>query len=69
MNSTDRWVIRYYRRTTERGRVVPAVVAEGGRIVTPEGQELTGVSITRRTNSGAPVQAVIWPGGVVVWDA
>jgi hypothetical protein len=69
MDSTDRWVIRYYKRTNERGRVVPAMVAEGGRIVTPEGQELTGIPITRRANSGAPAQAVIWPGGVVVWDA
>jgi hypothetical protein len=69
MNSSDRWVIRFCRRTTERGRVVPALVARGGRIITPEGQELTGVSITRRSNSGAPAQAVIWPGGVVVWDA
>ena len=69
MNSTDRWVIRYHRRTAERGRVVPAMVTESGRIVTPEGQELTGVSITRRAEGGAPAQAVLWPGGVVVWDA
>jgi len=69
MNSTDRWVIRYHKRTTERGRVVPASVTETGRIATPEGQELAGVPITRRINSGAPAQAVLWPGGVVVWDA
>ena len=69
MNSGDRWLIRYLKRTTDRGRVVPALISEGGRIVTPEGQELKGVSITRRVNTGAPVQAVIWPGGVVVWDA
>jgi len=69
MNSTDRWVIRYHKRTTERGRVVPAVVTKTGRIITPEGQELTGVSIARRVSGGAPAQAVLWPGGVVVWDA
>jgi hypothetical protein len=69
VNSTDRWVIRYYRRISERGRVVPALVSETGRITTPEGQELAGVSIARSANSGAPAQAVIWPGGVVVWDA
>jgi hypothetical protein len=69
MDSGDRWLIRYCRRTTERGRVVPALASEGGRIVTPEGQELKGVSIARRANTGVPVQAVIWPGGVVVWDA
>jgi hypothetical protein len=69
MNSTDRWLIRFHRRTTERGRVVPASVTETGKIATPEGQELAGISIARRANSGAPVQAVIWPGGVVVWNA
>jgi hypothetical protein len=69
MNSTDRWLIRFSRRTTERGQVVPALVTEAGRIVTPEGQELAGVSITRRDNEGSPSQAVLWPGGVVVWDA
>ena len=69
MDSTDRWLIRYHRRTTERGRVVPASVTETGRIVTPEGQQLAGVPITQRINGGAPAQAVIWPGGTVVWDA
>jgi len=69
VDSTDRWLIRYHRRTTERGRVVPALVAETGRIVTPEGQQLAGIPITTRANSGSPAQAVIWPGGVVVWDA
>ena len=69
MNSADRWVIRYHKRTTERGRVVPASVTETRRIATPEGQELAGVVITRSVNSGDPAQAVLWPGGVVVWDA
>jgi len=45
------------------------MVTETRRISTPEGQEMTGMSIARRTEGGAPAQAVIWPGGVVVWDA
>jgi len=69
VDSTDRWMIRHHKRTTERGRVVPAMVTETRRISTPEGQEMAGVSIARRTEGGAPAQAVIWPGGVVVWDA
>ena len=64
----DPWTYRLVRRTQERGRVVPAFVAEGGAIATPEGQQLRGPSLARGVPIGAPAQAVYY-NGLVVWNA